>query len=58
VRSVPGGDDPNTRNKWKKGIQNHINEMKKQIDRLKGDRNKQPWGEKVKQYEEQLRQIP
>jgi RHS repeat-associated protein len=54
----PGGDDPNTRNKWKKDIQNHINEMKKQIDRLKGDRNKQPWEEKVKQYEEQLRQIP
>ncbi|MET0395795.1 MAG: PKD domain-containing protein [Longimicrobiaceae bacterium] len=47
--------DPRNRDKWKSDIRRHLREMKKHIDRLTGDRNKQPWQEKMKQIEEQLR---
>lgn len=39
----PGGDDPNNRNKWKDDIKRHIRLARKYLDKVRGDRNREPW---------------
>lgn len=49
----PGGEDPDTRNKWMKDIQKGIREMRKLADRLKG-KAAERWQERIKGIEDQL----
>src|ERR1700733_8269909 len=37
------GINPRDRDKWKKDIARHLEELQKRIDQIKGDRNKQPF---------------
>lgn len=50
-------NDPRNRDKWKKDIRRHLDEMRKYIDRLKGDRNKERWLDQMRQLEDRLRDI-
>ncbi len=52
--STPGPDD---RDKWKKDIARHLKELRKRIDQITGDRNKEPYEEQYKKLTEQLNQM-
>lgn len=46
--------DPRDRDKWKKDIARHLRELRKRIDQITGDRNKQPYEDKLKDLTDQL----
>lgn len=51
-------DDPRNRNKWKRDIQRHINEAQKYIDRIRGDRNKEPYQQALDAARRRLADTP
>jgi hypothetical protein len=52
----PGGEDPNTRDKWKRDIQKGLREMRKLADRLKG-KDAQKWDDRIRTIEERLSKV-
>ena len=51
-------DDPRNRDKWKKDIERHIREAQKYIDKLKGDRNREPYQQALEEAKRRLADTP
>ena len=51
-------DDPRNRDKWKRDIERHIREAQKYIDKLKGDRNKEPYQQALEEAKRKLADTP
>ncbi|HEX8850742.1 MAG TPA: hypothetical protein VF761_14525 [Gemmatimonadaceae bacterium] len=53
--SGPPGKDPNRwGDKWKKDIQKGLSEMRKRLDRLKSDSDREKWQKTIEQLEKRL----
>jgi uncharacterized protein RhaS with RHS repeats len=52
----PGKDPNKWGDKWKRDIQKAIRNMRERIDRLKGDRSKEKWIERVQELERRLQE--
>jgi hypothetical protein len=52
----PGKDPNRWGDKWRRDIQRAIKNMRERIDRLKGDRNKERWMERVQELERRLQE--
>ena len=51
-------NDPRSRDKWKKDIQKAIEEARKHVDKMKGDRNKEPYGKAIEEAQKRLSETP
>jgi hypothetical protein len=51
-------NDPRNREKWKKDIARHIRAAQKYIDKLKGDRNKEPYQQALDEAKRRLGETP